>query len=246
VLRSGELRETIGLTPQQQLVLLLFDSDPVLERLWDEAVHLLPEIAGAEYDAVVAPSYSIWLPRPRTEFLYNVKRSLIVFQALQQMNVPVVPRIAWVIEHDVRRWAEWVSGTVLEVVALDLMTFRARDDWRRQVEGLALFDRLTHRRLRYLINGPTTVDRCADVYAAVAPRRVSITNATLAAPFSDPDETQPAQLRMALNGDYAAGRKMAARCASQRSTLTLARRLSRTRPRKATRSAALGRPSRSR
>ncbi|MEX0650961.1 MAG: hypothetical protein WD186_02925, partial [Actinomycetota bacterium] len=59
VLSAPELRATIGLAPQQLLILLLFDSDPVLERLWDDALDLLPEIAGAEYDAVVAPSYSI-------------------------------------------------------------------------------------------------------------------------------------------------------------------------------------------
>jgi hypothetical protein len=232
VLSAGELRDTIGLTPQQQLILLLFDSDPVLERLWNEAVQLLPEIATAQYDAVVAPSYSIWLPRPRTEFLYNVKRSLIVFQALQQLNVSTVPRVAWVIEHDVRRWAQWASNPAIDVVALDLMSFRAVGDWRQQIDGLAMFDRLTNRRLRYLINGPTTVERCADVYSTVAPGRVSITNATLAAPFRDTDEPGQ-QLAMALDGSYGGGREIAARCASQRARLSTARRLVRTRRRSA-------------
>jgi hypothetical protein len=124
VLRADELRDSVGLEGTQQLVLLLFDRDPILERLWDEAKDLLPEIADAAFDAVVAPSFSIWTPRPRTEFLYQAKRSLIVFHALQRMNVPAIPRVAWLIEHDVQRWAEWASEEAVRTVALDLMTFR--------------------------------------------------------------------------------------------------------------------------
>jgi len=231
VLRAAEFRETVGLSADQQLVLLLFDRDPILERLWEQSTRLLPEIAEAEYDAVVAPSYSIWLPRPRTEFLYNVKRSIVIFRALQQMKVPVIPRMAWVIEHDVRRFAEWAADPALEIVSLDLMTFRSDSDWRRQLDGLALFDRLTGRRLRYLVNGPTTVERYADLYNSVPPRRLSITNATMAAPFSanEQDEQEHAQLAIPMSGRYGAGREIAARCKRQRATLAQARNLVQTR-----------------
>jgi hypothetical protein len=228
VLTATELRQSVGLRPAQKLVLLLFDSDPILERIWEDARHLLPEIAGAGYEAVVAPSYSIWLPRPRTEFLYNVKRSLVVFQALQQMNVPAIPRVAWVVEHDVRRFAKWASDPALTLVALDLMTFRTDADWRRQIEGLELFDRLTGRRLRYLVNGPTTIDRFADLYCCVPARRVSITNATLAAPAPGTDDGSDAeQLLIPTPDSYAAGREMRGRCRRQREMLFQARQIAR-------------------
>ena len=64
VLTATELRTQVGLRDDQRIILLLFDSDPILERLWDEATHLLPEIADAEFDAVVAPSSRSGLQEP--------------------------------------------------------------------------------------------------------------------------------------------------------------------------------------
>jgi hypothetical protein len=185
VLSASELKALVGLRPAQKLVLLLFGKDRVLERLWNDSLALLPEIATAGFDLVVAPSYSTWTPRPRTEHLYNLKRSLFFFQALQQLGASAVPRLAWVTEHDVRRWAVWLlANPAVERVGLDWTTYRTDSDWRAQIEGLGLLDRLTGRRLRYLINGPTTSKRYADIFVKIEPSRACLTSSTLAPPPS--------------------------------------------------------------
>lgn len=227
VLTATELRTQVGLRDDQRIILLLFDSDPILERLWDEATHLLPEIADAEFDAVVAPSFSLWTPRARTEHLYNAKRSVLMFQALRMMGIKSIPRVGWVMEQDAQRFAQWVNASHHSMVALDLMTYRVDSDWTEQVELLGLFDQLTGRRVRYLINGPTTLDRFVDIYRSISARRVTLTNATLAAPLgvsnnAGPFEQQVLPLR---DGRYAAGREMRARCTVQRRHLRTARRL---------------------
>lgn len=225
VLPAAALRSQVGLDSGQQLVVMLFDKDEILERLWSEGARLVPELAAAGYDLVVSPSYSTWSPRPRTEFLYNVKRSLVMFSALQMLGAPAVPRVAWSIEPDVRRFAKWLEqNPAVELVALDWSTYRAEEDWRRQLDGFALFDRLTRRHLVYLINGPSTVERCGDVYAIVPERRVSITNATIGPPGD-----QPRQLT--LTPRERTGPTFRARCGAQREVLGRAVRLARARRR---------------
>lgn len=183
VLSAADLKTLVGLRSAQKLVLLLFGQDRVLERLWNDGPALLREIATAGFDLLVAPSFSTWTPRPRTEHLYNLKRSLVCFQALQQLGTPAVPRLAWVTEYDVRRWAAWLlANPAVERVGLDWTTYRSDSDWRAQIEGLGLLDRLTGRRLRYLINGPTTNSRYADIFVKVVPPRVCLTSSTLAPP----------------------------------------------------------------
>jgi Domain of unknown function (DUF4417) len=186
VLSAAAFRAKVGLSPRQKLVLLLFDRDEILERIWSEGATIVPEIAQAAYDVVVGPSYSTWSPRPRTEFMYNAKRSLVVFAALQMTGAIAVPRVAWTIEADVHRFAQWAEDNpAVEVVALDWSTYRAPADWRTQLEGFRLFDRLTRRHLVYLINGPSTIHRLAEIYSTVPQRRVCITNSTVAAPPGD-------------------------------------------------------------
>jgi hypothetical protein len=211
VLPAAELKTRVGLRPTQKLVLLLFGQDHVLERLWKDSLTLLPQIATAGYDLVVAPSYSTWTPRPRTEHLYNLKRSLFFYGVLQRLGVSAVPRLAWVIEQDIRRDAAWVlANPAVELVGLDWTTYRADMDWRGQVEGLGLLDRLTGRRLKYLINGPTTSSRCADIFTRVGPGRIHLTNSTLAPPPPDNDK----QLLLGSGGRSAS--TFESRCAVQR------------------------------
>jgi hypothetical protein len=215
-LAASSLRSELGLADWQQLVLLLFDDDRYLERLWNEAGSLLPELAEAQYDWVVAPSFSCWRPRSRFEQMFNLKRSLRIFEALQKLEVPAIPRIGWGVEADVERSATWLNANrCVETVALDLSTYRASEDWQSQVDGLRLLDRRTHRHLHYLVNGTSVVSRCAELYSIVPARRLCITNSTLAPP---PEPSVSGQLQLVDSKDKE-GRKFAASCARNRRVL---------------------------
>lgn len=215
-LTAAALRSELGLDETQQLILLLFDDDSYLERLWNEAAHLLPELAEARYDWVTGPSYSCWAPRSRYEQMYNLKRAFRIFEGLQKLGMPAIPRIGWGVEADVERSAEWLNkNRCVETVALDLSTYRAGEDWRSQVDGLRLLDRRTRRHLSYLVNGPTAVARCAELYTVVPARRLCITNSTLAPP---PEPSVARQLELSTPKDKP-GRKFAAACAKSRQVL---------------------------
>lgn len=219
VLPAATLRKTVGLSPEQQIILLLFDDDEILERLLTADARLLRQLAEAGYDVVVPPSYSAWLPRPRPDFMFSAKRSLEVFAALQRLGIPSMPRLLWVIEHDVRRAADWVlENRAVEIIALDLQTYAKRPrEYAQQLKGLKLFDRLTGRRLKYLINGIASETTIEAAFAVVPDRRVCITNATTAAPFASQDDS--GQLQLKVCGRDRTGRTFSPRCADQRRTI---------------------------
>ena len=174
---AGEVREMVGLDDDQLLVLLLFGRDEYLEHLWNHREAFLPELAGAGFDLIVAPSYSAWEPRPRPEFLYAAKRSLVVFRILQELGASVVPRAAWAIPHDVERWASWWAvNPALRCVGLDLATYRGERSFAEQVELLSSFDDLTCQSLNYIVNGPSTPDRVLRLYEAASPTRIHMTS----------------------------------------------------------------------
>jgi hypothetical protein len=175
---ADEVRAHFRLSPTQQLVLLLFDHDPWLERLHEPEA--MSELASAGYDLVISASYSIWSPRPRMHQLYNLVRSLALCVALQKHDVPAVPRVDWTIERDVTSWASWLEeNQSVEMVALDAQTSRDEQSWQQLLAGLNRLDRETGGRLHYLINGPTREARWAEVYLATAPSRVTFTDASL-------------------------------------------------------------------
>ncbi|HET7484444.1 MAG TPA: DUF4417 domain-containing protein [Solirubrobacterales bacterium] len=179
VLSATEMRERLGLAPSVRLYLLMFDRDKLLEQIWTRGLDLIEQIAAAGYSAVISPSFSTYTPRPATEFMINSKRSLLYFVALQKHGICAIPRVAWITSKDAIRFGIWIrENPLIETVAIDLSTYRRAEDWREQMEGLELFDRLTDEKLTYLVNGATTEQRCLHLFALLGVDRVRITNAT--------------------------------------------------------------------
>jgi hypothetical protein len=111
--------------------------------------------------------------------LINAKRSLVYYSALQIAGAYAIPRAAWIVSHDARRFGIWAQeNPAVELFAIDLATYRYPGDWREQLEGLQIFDSMTDRRITYLINGATTQQRCEHLFEIAGPDRVRITNAT--------------------------------------------------------------------
>jgi Domain of unknown function (DUF4417) len=183
LLRADEIRETLRLSEKQKIVLLLFGKDRFIERLWNQAQHLFPQLVDCNFDLLVGPSYSTYLPRPRPEFIYAVKRSLLMFQAFQELGIPAILRIAWVIEYDALRIAQWVNAhPAVTTVALDWTGSKSQAEWLRQIEGLKTFDLATGQRLKYVINGPSTPSRIQALLELVNSQRLTLTGEILAKP----------------------------------------------------------------
>jgi hypothetical protein len=183
LLRADQIREALRLSETQKLALLLFGDDQFIERLWNEARTLFPMLLECGFDLLVGPSYSTYLDRPRPEFLYAVKRSLLMFQAFQELGLPAILRIAWMIEYDALRIAHWVnSQTAVTTVALDWTGSRSHAEWARQIRGLKSFDSATGQRLTYVINGPSTPTRVQALLELVDPQRLVLTGEILAKP----------------------------------------------------------------
>ncbi|MGN6588298.1 MAG: hypothetical protein ACTHKT_12660 [Solirubrobacterales bacterium] len=179
ILSAEELRDRLGLTSRVRLFLLMFDRDRILEVAWERGLRLVEQIAAAGYVGVICPSFSTYWPRPATEFLINSKRSLIYFSILQSRGVRAIPRVAWITAEDAIRFGLWIQeNPLIGAVALDLSTYRRAEDWRDQMEGLELFDRLTGERLTYLINGASVERRCLELFTLLGVARTRITNAT--------------------------------------------------------------------
>jgi hypothetical protein len=189
-LSAEAVRRLVGLDPDKPLVLFLFGMDKYLERLWNHRRRFLPELADAGFDLIVAPSYSLWEPRPRPEHLYALKRSLLIFEALQALGASVIPRVAWSVTMDAERLASWAADSpAVSHVGIDLTTYKGVQAYAEQLELLERFDRLSGARLSYLINGPSRLDRVQALYATVSPERIHIANSRAIARDSTPGTT---------------------------------------------------------
>lgn len=70
----------------------------------------------------------------------------------------------------------------IRMIGVDVMTCET-NGWDEVLEGLALLDESTGRRLRFLINGPSVESRWAELFSIVGAERLTLTEAgPIAAP----------------------------------------------------------------
>lgn len=188
MLRADDLRDVVDIWGNQGLALMLYGEDPHMEELWRRRHDLIPEIAAAEYDFVSPPSFSARINQPPPEYLFNIKRSLIFFELLQEHGVPSAPRLAFLSEHDVRRVAAWCDHQeALDLITMDL-AIKVHGEWRRQLELLRLFDALTGKRLTYLIHGPAAPARVLAVFAVLGSRARLTGTRAISRPWQSPSD----------------------------------------------------------
>lgn len=170
VLGADDMREIVGLWSNQGLALMMFGKDQHLEEIWPRRHKIVEEIAECSYDFVGPPSYSALINHPPSEAIRNLKRSLHMFELLQEASVPTAPRLGWLSNADVRRAARWCDANpAVELVTLDL-AIKHQAEWRRQVQLLRLFDDSTGRRMRYFIHGPNTENRLVELFSFLGGR----------------------------------------------------------------------------
>ncbi len=170
VLPADELREIVDLWGNQGLMLSLFGADELQEEIWLRREQIVTEIAAADYDLVLPPSFSAWSRRPPPDFMVAAKRSLEFFRLLQSVDVRTVPRLAWLTPHDARRAARWCQANpAVEMITMDL-AIKQDSEWREQLQLLAFFDGLTDHRLIYLIHGPEAESRVNSLFKILGDR----------------------------------------------------------------------------
>jgi hypothetical protein len=179
---ASELRSMVGLRRDAVVGVLFFDSDEHLEQVWRRRAEIPASVAAAGYNFVTSPSFSLYEPRSRLDHLYNLRRSDVMTDLFAAAGVPVVPRLDWVIRHDIVRAVRWLRvNPAANVIALDWMTLKSRHSWSVAIDGLRMLDDLTRHRLRYLVNGPSNSARRAELRDAV-PGRLTLTKSTFASP----------------------------------------------------------------
>lgn len=159
---TGDIRSKFGIHPKSKVLLLCYAKDGLIEKLWSRRKEVFKTIASLGFDIVTSVNYSVWLDHPHAERLINLKRNLITFQELQDLEIPAVPHIYWTGRKDLMRWRDWLaSNKGVNMVAINLQTERERGNviWNQTLEDLKYLVSILDRPLHFLITGPSKPER---------------------------------------------------------------------------------------
>lgn len=173
-----DIRKRMGIPAATKIILLAYGLDELIENIWPRHRQVFQQLLQSGIDLIAPINFSIWHNHPHLERLINVKRSLVVYETLQDLGFEAVPHMYFSGKADLGRWAQWLGDNpCVKMVAIDLQTIGSNERalWCKTVEELAYFSTLLDRPLHYLISGPQTPGRVSDIFRALGPN-VTLTN----------------------------------------------------------------------
>jgi len=143
-----------------RLIITGVDRDALLERLWRsthrEAIAVM--LRSLEVSLVTSPNFSVYNNVPRTENLYNIKRSALIAQEFLGRRVPVAIHVNACTDTDYLRYSEFLAGRPeFDAISFEFITgpgFPSRVGW--HVKKLIELSNAVARPLQLVMRGGTS------------------------------------------------------------------------------------------
>lgn len=102
------LRTAAGISDDTNILVYLNAPDPELEGLYAMGDALAPALSRLRVQAIGAPTYSVYIHRPRVDQIFNLQRMFTVLSELSEHRLPVIPTVFYAREADVLAWRDWL------------------------------------------------------------------------------------------------------------------------------------------
>ncbi|HMT18485.1 MAG TPA: DUF4417 domain-containing protein [Candidatus Saccharibacteria bacterium] len=163
LLTPADVHMRMGVPAETKLLLLAYGKDRLIENIWPKRGNVLRRLAALGFDLVTSINYSIWDIHPHPEKIFNVKRSLVVYEEMQALGITTVPHIYWYSRKSLVMWANWLNVNVaVQIIAMDVQTLKAKD-WATFADELRAFKGLLTRQIHFIITGPVAPSRIAEL-----------------------------------------------------------------------------------
>lgn len=108
-------------------ILEFYVKDRTLEGFWDERDNeeIFKDIKELNV-TVIAPNYSLYEDAPRIEHLYNIKRSMIMYNKLIEHGINAIPDIAWYNKNDLDFWIKEINNCGCDIIAYSFQVVDVR------------------------------------------------------------------------------------------------------------------------
>jgi hypothetical protein len=121
----GSLRERFGLDPTTRVIILGTGKDRALEAYWHRrrANRVPTALAALDVDLAIAPNFSLFLDDPRTQHLFNRKRSLICAAEWSTCGISSVPYLHAITRADWDSWERFLGERPeISIIAKEFQT----------------------------------------------------------------------------------------------------------------------------
>ena len=170
----------LNLDRRTKAVLEFYVKDKTLEGFWDKRKSIYPVLKGLDFSAVIAPNYSVYEDAPRVDHMYNIKRSMIVYNELLESGIPAVPDVSWYNKSDLDRWCGEINKNNIKVIAFSFQVvdvgLKTTNIWRSYISGFRYLCRNIRSDVKIIVAGLVSPFRVLEIFKATCGQSLHILN----------------------------------------------------------------------
>lgn len=173
-------KKALNLDDKTKGILEFYVKDRTLEGFWDKRHEIYPVIKNIDFQAVIAPNFSVYDDSSRIDHLCNIKRSSIVYNEMIREGINAVPDISWYNATDLERWIMAINRYNIKLIAFSFqvvgVNLKASTLWKQYLTGFRYLCKRISKDVRIIIAGIVSEKRVKEVVNALAGQRIHILN----------------------------------------------------------------------
>lgn len=172
IYRDNGFRKALNVDIRSEGILQFYVKDRTLEGFWDNRESIYKELKDQGFKLIIAPNFSVYEDTPRLEHIYNIQRSMIVYDELIKNGFNAVPDISWYNIKDLDIWIDMIIKSNCRVIAFSFQVvdvrLKASSLWKHYLAGFKyMCDRLSNLGdMQILIVGASSHRRMIEIRAA--------------------------------------------------------------------------------
>lgn len=141
IYKKNGFKKALNVDERCKALLEFYVKDRTLEGFWNirHDVGFFEDLKKLDV-IVIAPNFSLYEDAPRIEHLYNIKRSLIMYNKLVEHGIKAIPDIAWYNRNDIDFWIEQINKSKCSIIAYSFQVvdvrLKASNLWRNYLAAL--------------------------------------------------------------------------------------------------------------
>lgn len=161
-------------------ILEFYVKDRTLEGFWDKRKEIYPGLKQMQFTAVIAPNFSVYEDTPRLDHLYNMKRSVTVYNEMMEAEIAAVPDISWYSLQDLKRWVKTINTEKLKAISFSFQVvdvrLKASSIWKSYLLGFRYLCQNISQDVQIIVAGLVSREKVAALYSAASGQKLHILN----------------------------------------------------------------------
>ncbi|MGN9163449.1 DUF4417 domain-containing protein [Clostridium sulfidigenes] len=151
-------------------ILQFYVKDRILECIWDNRLGLYKELAEQDFEAIISPNFSVYEDAPRMDHIYNIQRSITIYNEMRQAGIRAIPDVSWYGLKDLELWIKMINESEIKTAAFSFQVvdvrLKASNAWKNYLAGFRYLCSQISKNVDFIIIGASSAKKAIEIRRA--------------------------------------------------------------------------------